>query len=152
MQYRHRHNAATKLAAVRYRACLRHFRYFAVPGNQGSSGYFREHLARPRHTVIRRRSHRARPRWGRMKGILERYVSRPTILHPRPSERGYAIARALFEAALDVPCKDLARDAMAFYREVQVSAPIEVAVCRRELWGKIHHFDSPGAEPLHPLL
>jgi RNA-directed DNA polymerase len=64
-----------------------YYRYHAVPGNLGVLGRFRERLCRLWRHVLRRRSQRRRPGWDRLRPIFERWIPRPRVLHPYPSER-----------------------------------------------------------------
>jgi RNA-directed DNA polymerase len=49
---------------------------------------FRHHMIERWHSVLKRRSQRARRlKWDRMKQIAERYLPYPRILHPWPEKR-----------------------------------------------------------------
>ena len=64
-----------------------YFRYHAVPGNIGSLQLFRERLERLWRHVLRRRSEAHRPSWRRVRGLFNRWLPRPYILHPFPHLR-----------------------------------------------------------------
>ena len=62
--------------------------YYAVPMSAPAITAFRHHMIERWHSVLRRRSQRARRlTWDRMKGIAERYLPYPRILHPWPEQR-----------------------------------------------------------------
>jgi len=64
------------------------FNYHGVPGNRGALDAFRTLLARAWHRSLRRRSQKARKlTWKRMRGIVDRWLPRPYILHPYPNVR-----------------------------------------------------------------
>jgi RNA-directed DNA polymerase len=64
-----------------------YFQYHAVPGNTGSLNVFRERLVRIWRHVIRRRSEMHRPSWKRLRGLFNRWLPRPCVLHPYPHLR-----------------------------------------------------------------
>lgn len=63
--------------------------YYAVPGNMDAVKEFYTQLGRHWHWVIRRRSHKARKRWTweRFYRLQEKYIPRPRLAHPYPSDR-----------------------------------------------------------------
>jgi RNA-directed DNA polymerase len=62
--------------------------YYAVPMSAPAITAFRHHMIERWHSVLLRRSQRARRlTWDRMKGIAERYLPYPRILHPWPEQR-----------------------------------------------------------------
>jgi len=65
------------------------FGYHAVPGNYRRLDQFRTAVTRTWHSVLRRRSHKARKKlnWSRMKRHANRWLIRPKILHPYPDKR-----------------------------------------------------------------
>ena len=64
-----------------------YFQYHAVPGNMGSLNLFREKLARLWRHALRRRSEAHKPNWRQLRGLFNRWLPRPCILHPFPSLR-----------------------------------------------------------------
>jgi RNA-directed DNA polymerase len=64
-----------------------YYQYYAVPGNTGSLGVFRDRLlGRWRH-VLSRRSQQRLPNWNRVGRIFKRWLPHPRILHPFPHTR-----------------------------------------------------------------
>nr|MDA3835492.1 group II intron reverse transcriptase/maturase [Spirochaetales bacterium] len=63
--------------------------YYAVPGNMDAVKEFYTQLGRHWLWVIRRRSHKARKRWTweRFYRLQEKYIPRPRLAHPYPSDR-----------------------------------------------------------------
>ena len=62
--------------------------YYAVPMSAPAITAFRHHMIERWRSVLLRRSQRARRlTWDRMKGIAERYLPYPRILHPWPEQR-----------------------------------------------------------------
>ena len=64
-----------------------YYQYHAVPGNLAGLGLFRHRLLRLWRHVIRRRSQKRRPNWDRLGKYFDRWLPRPTILHPFPQVR-----------------------------------------------------------------
>jgi len=64
-----------------------YYLYHAVPGNLTSLGLFRRRLLRLWRHVIRRRSQKRRRNWNRLGRLFDRWLPRPSILHPFPQVR-----------------------------------------------------------------
>jgi RNA-directed DNA polymerase len=64
-----------------------YFQYHAVPGNLGSLNQFRKRLTRLWRHVLRRRSDTHRPSWNRLRGLFDRWLPNPCLLHPFPQTR-----------------------------------------------------------------
>jgi RNA-directed DNA polymerase len=64
-----------------------HFNYYAVPGNLGSLGKFRERVLSMWWHVLCRRSQRRGVTWERMIAIAKRWLPSPRVLHPYPAQR-----------------------------------------------------------------
>lgn len=64
-----------------------YFNYFAVHDNLDVLGKFRQSVAKLWLKVIRRRSHKARMTWERFIPIIDKYLPKPLLVHPYPSER-----------------------------------------------------------------
>ena len=64
-----------------------YFNYRAVPGNLNSLWIFRVRVLRLWRTILRRRSQRARPTWDRLNLLAARWLPRPRVLHPWPTQR-----------------------------------------------------------------
>jgi group II intron reverse transcriptase/maturase len=65
--------------------------YHAVPGNLTSLYKFRERISRYWQHTLQRRSQHGRMRADRMTRLFQRWLPRPTVLHPYPSVRFDAI-------------------------------------------------------------
>lgn len=63
------------------------YRYYAVPFNFDAISRFRYHLCERWLRALRRRSQRHRMTWTRFEQISTKWLPRPRILHPYPSER-----------------------------------------------------------------
>jgi RNA-directed DNA polymerase len=63
-----------------------HYRYYGVPTNYSALTAFRWALAGLWWRVTRRRSQKPRT-WTRMQRLIERWLPRPRICHPHPTER-----------------------------------------------------------------
>ena len=64
-----------------------YFLYHAVPGNLDSLGTFRTRLTRLWRTQLLHRSQRHRYHWDRMARLAARWLPKPRVLHPWPTER-----------------------------------------------------------------
>jgi group II intron reverse transcriptase/maturase len=87
-ELRRRMHAPTAVTGEWLESVVRgYFQYHAVPGNMGSLNLFRERLARLWRHALRRRSEAHKPNWRRVRGLFNRWLPRPCILHPFPSLR-----------------------------------------------------------------
>jgi RNA-directed DNA polymerase len=68
-----------------------YFNYHAVPGNLASLRSFRIQVIRRWMRALRRRSQKDRMTWPRLVAIAERWLPKPSILHPYPNLRFDAI-------------------------------------------------------------
>jgi group II intron reverse transcriptase/maturase len=66
-----------------------YYNYHAIPGNFSRLRSFRHDVARHWWQALRRRSQRSL-RWEVFESLMNRYLPRPTILHPYPLARFYA--------------------------------------------------------------
>jgi len=64
-----------------------YYQYYAVPGNTGSLGVFRDRLLGQWRHVLSRRSQQRLPTWNRVGRIFNRWLPHPRILHPFPHTR-----------------------------------------------------------------
>jgi RNA-directed DNA polymerase len=64
-----------------------HYRYYGVPGNSDSMGFYRDQVTRLWRQALRRRSQKARLTWERMNRYAERWLPNPKIRHPYPGQR-----------------------------------------------------------------
>jgi hypothetical protein len=64
-----------------------YFNYHAVPGNLASLEAFRERLLRLWRRQLLHRSQRHRCNWDRMRRLAARWLPRPRVLHPWPTQR-----------------------------------------------------------------
>jgi RNA-directed DNA polymerase len=67
-----------------------YFNYHAVPGNAVALDAFRTEVTRSWLRTLRRRGQRRRITWERFRRHVDRWIPRPKILHPYPSERFFA--------------------------------------------------------------
>lgn len=87
-QLRARMHDATPDTGTWLRAVVQgHFNYYAVPGNLGSLGKFRERVLSMWWHVLCRRSQRRGVTWERMIAIAKRWLPSPRVLHPYPTQR-----------------------------------------------------------------
>jgi hypothetical protein len=64
-----------------------HFNYYGVPGNSKAMQAFRFFVSRLWLKTLRRRSHKHRLNWERMKRIVNQWLPLPKIVHPYPNQR-----------------------------------------------------------------
>jgi hypothetical protein len=64
-----------------------YFNYHAVPGNLASLRSFRLQVIRRWMRALRRRSQKSRMTWPRLTALAERWLPKPSILHPYPNLR-----------------------------------------------------------------
>jgi RNA-directed DNA polymerase len=64
-----------------------YFAYHAVPGNWAALGSFRMQCTRLWYKTLRRRSHKTRLTWARMKTLAQTWLPPARILHPWPEQR-----------------------------------------------------------------
>lgn len=64
-----------------------YYQYHAVPGNSRILWAFRYHVGKLWFRTLKRRSQRTKLTWERMERIIDRWLPRPRILHPYPSQR-----------------------------------------------------------------
>jgi RNA-directed DNA polymerase len=64
-----------------------YFNYHAVPGNLASLRSFRLQVIRRWMRALRRRSQESRMTWPRLVAIAERWLPKPSIVHPYPNLR-----------------------------------------------------------------
>ena len=70
-----------------------YYQYHAIPGNWSAIGAFRKQVARMWYWTLKRRSHKSRLNWKRMRRIAEAVLPRARILHPWPEQRFAATIR-----------------------------------------------------------
>jgi group II intron reverse transcriptase/maturase len=86
--FRRMHADLSETGAWLQRVLRGWFQYHAVPGNYERLRQFREALKRMWLRALRRRSQRGRRlTWVKFAKLAERWLPRPRILHPYPSER-----------------------------------------------------------------
>jgi hypothetical protein len=66
---------------------LGHARYYGVPGNGAALQVFRHQLSWLWGRALRRRGNRRVPTWQRLRPHIDRWLPRPRICHPWPSQR-----------------------------------------------------------------
>jgi len=84
---RRMHAPVQQVGAWLSRVLAGYFRYFAVPGNTRRLRAFRRAIYRIWWQVLRRRSQKSRVGAVWMNALTARWLPRPRILHPYPSER-----------------------------------------------------------------
>lgn len=84
---RRMHTPVPDVGAWLTRVLTGYFRYFAVPGNSRRLQAFRQAVYRLWWQILRRRSHKTRLNAVRMMALADRWLPRPRVLHPYPSER-----------------------------------------------------------------
>jgi hypothetical protein len=67
-----------------------YYNYHAIPGNTDALETFHREVIRLWLHALRRRTQRHRLPWTRFRKIANRWIPRPRILHPHPSERFFA--------------------------------------------------------------
>ncbi|HET6618702.1 MAG TPA: group II intron reverse transcriptase/maturase [Dongiaceae bacterium] len=72
------------------------YNYHAVPLNSAALSAFRFHVERLWRSLLRRRSQKDRTTWERMRGIADRWLPSPRILHPWPNAR-FAVTHPRWE-------------------------------------------------------
>jgi group II intron reverse transcriptase/maturase len=84
---RQMHAPVPRVGAWLTRVLRGYYQYFAVPGNLSRLRAFRQAVYRLWRQVLWRRSHKTRLNATRMGELAARWLPRPRILHPYPSER-----------------------------------------------------------------
>ncbi len=64
-----------------------YFQYHAIPGNWPALGAFRHQCARLWYQALRRRSHKSRLNWDRLRQLIDAWLPPARILHPWPEQR-----------------------------------------------------------------
>jgi group II intron reverse transcriptase/maturase len=64
-----------------------YFNYYAVPDNLSTLGKFRFALCKLWMKVLRRRSHKAGMLWSKFYKIADKFIPKPKLVHPYPSQR-----------------------------------------------------------------
>ena len=72
------------------------YNYHAVPLNSTALSAFRFHVERLWRSLLRRRSQKDRTTWEHLRGIADRWLPRPRILHPWPDAR-FAVTHPRWE-------------------------------------------------------
>jgi hypothetical protein len=92
VELQHRqHNRTADVGAWLRKVVQGYYQYHAVPGNIDQLRLFKRRLNRLWHSVLVRRSQRARIRWERLIPLFNRWIPEPRVLHPYPEVRFYAI-------------------------------------------------------------
>jgi len=82
------HQSTAQVGAWLRLVLIGHYRYYGVPFNYRSLSAFRHQVLKRWRRVLRRRSQRRnRITWKRMAQLAERWLPRPGIVHPYPTER-----------------------------------------------------------------
>ena len=78
------------------------FNYHAVPTNSAALAAFRHHVTVLWLRALQRRSQRDRTTWRRIAVLVRRWLPRPRILHPWPSQR-FAVTHPRWEPGAGIP-------------------------------------------------
>lgn len=81
------HHPAPKVGAWLKKVVQGWFNYHAIPGNYKVLNNFRYQVLKLWRTSIGRRSQKAKLTWKKMDHLQAKYLPRPRITHPYPSER-----------------------------------------------------------------
>src|SRR5229473_2590438 len=84
---RRRHLSVAELGKWLRSVVQGYFNYHAVPGNLASLRSFRLQVIRRWMRALRRRSQKSRMTWPRLVALAERWLPKPSILHPYPNLR-----------------------------------------------------------------
>jgi hypothetical protein len=84
---RRRHRSVAELGKWLRSVVQGYFNYHAVPGNLASLRSFRLQVIRRWMRALRRRSQKSRMTWPRLVAIADRWLPKPSILHPYPNLR-----------------------------------------------------------------
>jgi len=84
---RRRHLTVAELGKWLRSVVQGYFNYHAVPGNLASLRSFRKQVIRRWMRALRRRGQKHRLTWPRLVTLADRWLPRPTILHPYPNLR-----------------------------------------------------------------
>jgi hypothetical protein len=79
-----------------------YFAYHAVPGNYDSLKAFRHHVTDLWRRTLRRRSQKDAMTWERSAKLADRWLPKPRILHPWPSQR-FAVKHPRQEPYAGIP-------------------------------------------------
>ncbi|HEY6373332.1 MAG TPA: group II intron reverse transcriptase/maturase [Candidatus Sulfotelmatobacter sp.] len=92
VELQHRqHDRTADVGAWLRKVVQGYYQYHAIPGNIDQLRLFKRRLNRLWHSVLVRRSQRARIRWERLIPLFNRWIPEPRVLHPYPEVRFYAI-------------------------------------------------------------
>jgi hypothetical protein len=64
-----------------------YFNYFAVHDNLDTLGRFKFLVGHSWMKVVRRRSHKSRTTWEKFSKIIDKWIPKPTLVHPYPNQR-----------------------------------------------------------------
>ena len=84
---RRRHEPVPVLGSWLWSVLRGHYRYYGVPFNYPALYRFYCQVTRLWHRALERRSQKGRLPWVRMAPIVKRWLPRPSIQHPYPSQR-----------------------------------------------------------------
>ena len=84
---RRKHRSVAELGKWLRSVVQGYFNYHAVPGNLASLRSFRLQVIRRWMRALRRRSQKSRMTWPRLVALAERWLPKPSILHPYPNLR-----------------------------------------------------------------
>src|SRR6202040_960253 len=94
--WRRMHQPIPKQGQWLARVVRRYFNYHPVPTNGRALPVFRLHITDLWRRTLRRRSQKDLMTWARMTQLVDAWLPKPTILHPRPSDR-FAVTHPRWE-------------------------------------------------------
>jgi len=87
---RRKHDRTSQVGVWLRSVVTGYYQYHAVPGNIDQLRLFRKRVNRLWHSVLVRRSQRARKKWEKFTPVFDRWVPTARVLHPYPDARFYA--------------------------------------------------------------
>jgi len=87
---RRKHDRTSQVGVWLRSVVTGYYQYHAVPGNTDQLRLFRKRVNRLWHSVLVRRSQRARKKWEKFTPVFDRWVPTARVLHPYPDARFYA--------------------------------------------------------------
>jgi RNA-directed DNA polymerase len=79
---RRRHDPVPEVGAWLGSVVRGHCQYYGIPGNWRAIRRFRDEVSRHWHQTLSRRSQKGRVKWDRMQRLIQRWLPRPSVVHP----------------------------------------------------------------------
>ena len=87
---RRKHDRTSQVGVWLRSVVTGYYQYHAVPGNIDQLRLFQRRVNRLWHSVLVRRSQRARKKWEKFAPVFDKWIPTPRVLHPYPHTRFYA--------------------------------------------------------------